>query len=170
MRIGLYAGLFNVPHNGHLNIIGRSLKLVDHIVVAVRQRPQGSLFEVEERERLLKESIKAALNLSPKQCTVSSFDGMMAVFASELKANVLIRGARNASDFEAESQMAITNKGLAKDLETVLLVSRPELSHLSSSMLLDLIHHDGDIAAYVQKPILTAVALHKKAARAKETQ
>jgi pantetheine-phosphate adenylyltransferase len=174
MKIGLFAFSADPCHNGHIDIIGRSLKIVDHIVVAVgvnaRKLSSVQGMHFTDREQLVRDSIKVALGLLPKQCTITSYDGMLVNFANELKANVLIRGVRTAQDYDFESRMAIINKGLAPNIETVLLITKPELSIISSSMIRELIHFNGDISAYVQRPVINAVAAYRKELQAKDKQ
>src|SRR5665213_1552024 len=120
MKIGILSGSFDLIHNGHLDIIGRSLYLLDHIVVAVNSNPSKTpIFPAFVREQMAKDSIQSALKLSSKQCTVSSYNGLITDFAKQIKANILLRGIRNEVSFRREQEQASINKTLFPMMETV---------------------------------------------------
>ena len=153
MKIGLFAGSFSPITNYHLDLIGRSLHIVDHIVVAIDENSSSPYLN---REELVKSSIKSALGLSDKQCTVSSYSGMLGDFAYKIGATILVRGIRNIADYEREKDQVAINKQAYKGLETVFLLAKPELSMISSQMIQNLISLGGDISPYVQKSVLKA--------------
>jgi pantetheine-phosphate adenylyltransferase len=162
MKIGLFAGNgFDPITNNDLDLIGRIIRygLVDHLVIAIDTNPQchSALFSVEQREELIKESIKSGLSLPPKQYTITSFTGHLSFFAQEIKANFLIRGINNTAELEHEIQLATINKNAYSVMETVILFSKPELSIVSSSMVRELAALDGDVSPYVQRCVLKAL-------------
>lgn len=162
MKIGLFAGNgFDPITNNDLDLIGRIIRygIVDHLVIAIDTNPQchSALFSVEQREELVKESIKSGLSLTSKQYTVSSFTGHLSSLAKEIKANFLIRGVGNISELEHEMQLASINKLAYPVMETVILLSKPELSIISSAMVRELGSLDGDVSPYVQRCVVKAL-------------
>ena len=127
----LYPGTFDPPTNGHLDLIQRGAKLFDHLTVAILNNPvKDPLFTVEERVEMLNESTAALGNVS-----VATFDGLMVEFARQQGASAVLRGIRAISDYEYEFQMALMNRRLAPEIETVFLQPAGRYSFVSSRML-----------------------------------
>ncbi len=131
MSIGIYPGTFDPITRGHTDVIARSLRLVEQLVVAVAPNPRKApLFDLDERVQLAK---IATSDL--KGVTVEPFDGLLVNYVRERGALAIIRGLRAVSDFEHEFQMALLNRKLDSNLETVFLMSSEEYSYLTSSMV-----------------------------------
>lgn len=126
---GIFAGTFDPFTNGHEDIINRSLRVFDRVVVAILSNSaKTELFTVDERIKL----ISAELAGYGGRASVASFSGLLVDFAKQQDAKVLIRGLRAISDYDYEAQMALMNKSLNDDIETVFLVSREQNSYISS--------------------------------------
>ncbi len=152
----LYPGSFDPPTNGHADIIFRAAKLFDRVVIAVGRNSQKSpLFSVEERAQLLQETCRALPNI-----VIEPFDGMLVDFARRNGARVIIKGLRAVSDFEYEFQMAMANRHLAPDVETLFLMASAEHLYLSSSIVKEIGRLSGDLTALV--PAHVAHALREK--------
>ena len=152
----LYAGSFDPITNGHTDLIKRSLQFVDRLVVAVAINvSKEPLFSVEERVAL----IRASLDDDPR-VEVRSFKGLMVKFAKEAGVGVVLRGLRAVSDFEYEYQMALMNRHLAPQLETMFMVPSLEVSYVSSSLVREVARFGGEIDALVHPAV--AAALRKK--------
>ncbi|MGP0591931.1 pantetheine-phosphate adenylyltransferase [Nitrospira sp. T9] len=131
MTIGIYPGTFDPITRGHTDVIARSLRLVEQVIVAVAPNPRKApLFDLDERVQLAK---IATSDL--KGVTVEPFDGLLVNYVRERGALAIIRGLRAVSDFEHEFQMALLNRKLDSSLETVFLMSSEEFSYLTSSMV-----------------------------------
>jgi pantetheine-phosphate adenylyltransferase len=142
---GLYPGTFDPPTNGHIDLIQRGAKLFEHLTVAVLRNPvKNPLFTVEERVEMLTESTAAIGNVS-----VATFDGLMVDFARQLGATAVLRGIRAISDYEHEFQMALMNRRLAPEIETVFLQPAGRYSFVSSRMVKEVLSFGGDIAGLV---------------------
>ncbi len=158
MRIGVYPGSFDPATNGHLDIIQRSAKLVDQLIVGVLKNSQKEpLLSIDERLQLLRE-----LTSDIENVVVDSFSGLLVDYAKEMNASVIIRGFRAVSDFEYEIQLAQTNYSLCEDVETIFLVTRTEYSYLSSSIVKEVARYKGDIGKMVP-PIVEAFMNEKYA-------
>lgn len=142
----MYPGSFDPITNGHLDIVNRSIKLFDEIVilVAANMRKGGSWFPVEERIALIKE----AVGNNPK-IKVESWDGLIMDYASKNNVNVVIRGLRAVSDFEYEFLMAAANKRLNDNVETMFMMTGESLFFVSSSLVKELHKYGSDISHYV---------------------
>lgn len=152
--LALYPGSFDPITLGHLDIIERSSRMFDQVLVAVLRNPSKQpTFSVEERLALIR---TACSHLPNVRC--DGFEGLTVDYARRQGAGVLLRGLRVLSDFEFELQMAHTNRSLADDLETVFLATRTEYSFLSSSVVKEIARFGGDIAHLV--PPHVAAALH----------
>jgi pantetheine-phosphate adenylyltransferase len=127
----LYPGTFDPPTNGHVDLITRGSKLFGHLTVAVLVNPvKNPLFTVEERVEMLKEATSSLGNVS-----VATFNGLMVEFARQQGASAVMRGIRAISDYEYEFQMALMNRRLAPEIETVFLQPAGRYSFVSSRML-----------------------------------
>ena len=146
----LYPGTFDPPTNGHLDLIERGAKLFDHLIVAILNNPvKDPLFTVEERAEMLKESTAALKNVS-----VATFDGLMVEFARKQGASAVLRGIRAISDYEYEFQMALMNRRLAPEIETVFLQPAGRYSFVSSRMLKEVFSFGGDVSGLVPPNVL----------------
>ncbi len=155
-RIAIYPGTFDPITKGHLDIINRGRILFDTLIVAVADSsPKSPLFSVTERVDIIKHEVKKHKNIK-----VESFDGLLVNYAHEKKASTLLRGLRVISDFEYEFQMALTNRELAPDIETVFMMTAENYAHISSRCIRDIARLGGDLKSFVSPSV--ARALKKK--------
>jgi pantetheine-phosphate adenylyltransferase len=155
----LFPASFDPITNGHLDIIQRSLRLFDHLVIAVAVNvAKGGLFSVEERIEMLREVMA-----SEPRVSVHSFSGLTVDYARQIGAGAVIRGVRAMSDFEYEFEMALMNKHLSPDLETVFLMASQEYLYVSSSRLKELARFGRSVDEFVPPEI--AVRLEKRLAQ-----
>jgi pantetheine-phosphate adenylyltransferase len=146
----LYPGTFDPPTNGHIDLITRGAKLFDHLTVAILNNPgKDPLFSVAERVEMLKESTVSLENVS-----VATFDGLMVEFARQQGASAVLRGIRAISDYEYEFQMALMNRRLAPEIETVFLQPAGRYSFVSSRMLKEVFSFGGDVSGLVPPNVL----------------
>jgi pantetheine-phosphate adenylyltransferase len=146
----LYPGTFDPPTNGHIDLIQRGSKLFEHLTVAILINPvKNPLFTVEERVEMLRESTSSLGNVS-----VATFDGLMVEFARRLGATAVLRGIRAISDYEHEFQMALMNRRLAPEIETVFLQPAGRYSFVSSRMLKEVFSFGGDVSGLVPPNVL----------------
>lgn len=156
MKIAVYPGTFDPVTNGHLDIIKRATNLFDKVVVGVLRNSQKSpLFSTDERVNILKEVTK-----DMPQVEVLSFDGMTVNFVRQCGANVMIRGLRAITDFEYELQMAQTNRVIAPDIDTMLMVTNLEYAYLSSTIVKELASYGENIERFV--PAYAAEKIREK--------
>ena len=153
IRIGLYPGTFDPVTNGHMDIIGRALKLVDRMVVGVAQNDdKGPLFSTAERV----EMVTAEVARFDADIIVKPFSSLLMHFAEELDANIIVRGLRAVADFEYEFQMTAMNQRLNQDIETVFLMADPRHQAIASRLVKEIARLDGNIESFVSP----AVAAH----------
>ena len=146
----LYPGTFDPPTNGHVDLIERGSKLFDHLTVAILVNPvKNPLFTVEERVEMLEEATGPLGNVS-----VATFDGLMVAFARKVGASAVLRGIRAISDYEHEFQMALMNRRLAPDVETVFLQPAGRYSFVSSRMVKEVFSFGGDVTGLVPPNVL----------------
>lgn len=144
MKIAVFAGSFDPFTIGHKDIVDRALPLFDHIVIGIGVNGEKQpLFSLEERLQAVRSAFA-----HEKKITVDHFDGLTIDFARKHEARYLIRGVRSTSDFEYERAMAEANKQIG-NIETILLCSKPEYAHISSSLVRDLYRHHYDITPYI---------------------
>ena len=145
MLKGIYPGSFDPVTYGHLDVIERSSKLVDELIVGVlNNKAKSPLFSAEERVRMLNEVTKDMPNV-----TVVPFEGLLVDFARKMDAGLVIRGLRAITDFEYELQMAQTNHKMEPDVETVFLSTSLDYSYLSSTTVKEVAAFGGDISQFV---------------------
>jgi pantetheine-phosphate adenylyltransferase len=141
----LYPGTFDPPTNGHVDLIQRGSLLFDHLTVAIlRNSAKDPVFSVEERVEMLREVTAEMPNVD-----VATFDGLMVDFARQLGTTAVLRGIRAISDYEYEFQMALMNRRLAPEIETVFLQPAGRYSFLSSRMLKEVYSLGGDVTGLV---------------------
>ena len=156
MLRGVYPGSFDPVTYGHYDIIVRSCKIVDELIVGVlNNKAKMPLFSVEERVKMLKEVTKDLKNVR-----IIPFDGLLVDFASRMEAGLIIRGLRAITDFEYELQMSQTNHKLEPDVETMFLTTSIEYSYLSSTTVKEIAAFGGDLSQFV--PEAVASELRKK--------
>ncbi len=146
----LYPGTFDPPTNGHVDLITRGAKLFGHLTVAVLVNPvKNPLFTVEERVEMLTEAASSLENVS-----VATFNGLMVEFARRQCATAVLRGIRAISDYEYEFQMALMNRRLAPEIETVFLQPAGRYSFVSSRMVKEVFGAGGDVTGLVPPNVL----------------
>jgi pantetheine-phosphate adenylyltransferase len=145
MKIAIYPGSFDPITNGHLDLIQRGLLLFDQLVIAIADNPDKKpLFSGEERLEMVKATVE-----SLKQVEVLLFTGLLANLVKERKACAIMRGVRAVSDFEFEFQLALMNRKLAPQTETVFLIPSEKYTFLSSNLIKDIARFNGDITNFV---------------------
>ena len=148
-QTAIYPGSFDPATNGHLDVIHRAARIFDKVIVAVADNTsKTALFSITERVQMLKEATKHLRNVS-----IDTFDALVIDYARQKKVNVLIRGLRMTSDFDYEFQIALTNRRLAQDIETVFLMPSEHVSFVSSSLLKEVAALNGDISSLVPKVV-----------------
>ena len=160
MTVALYPGTFDPLTNGHLDLIKRSVRMFDKVVVAIFENPaKGPLFSVEERRRLIEESTRGLSNIE-----IDTFSNTLLVFyAKQRQAHVIIRGLRAIADFEYEFQMTLRNRRLDEDIETVFLMPREEYTYVASRLIKEVAAYGGNVEELVPPPV--ALALKEKLRR-----
>ena len=148
--VAIYPGSFDPPTNGHLDLIARAANLVNHLIVAVLQNTQkNALFTTAERAEMLKEITAHLPNVE-----IDSFDGLLVDYAARRNANAILRGIRNVSDYEIETQMAVLNRRMRAQTETLFLPASAEHSFLSSRMVKEIITLGGDASGFDPEPVM----------------
>ena len=148
MRTGLYPGTFDPLTNGHLDIIGRAVKLVDRLVIGVAiNRGKGPLFSLEERvEMVVRESAPLRNGC---EIVVQPFETLLMHFAEHVRADMIVRGLRAVADFEYEFQMTAMNQQLNRHIETIFLMADPHHQAVASKLVKEIARLGGDITAFV---------------------
>jgi len=155
-QTAIYPGTFDPVTYGHIDLIKRAQDIFSEVIVAVAHNPhKGPIFSVKERVSMLKRATKDLSGV-----VIVEFDGLVVNFARKQKAKVLIRGLRMLSDFEYEFQMALTNRKIASDIETIFLMPQESYSYLSSKLLKEAASLGADLTSFV--PDFVAAALKKK--------
>lgn len=154
MTRALFAGSFDPFTNGHLNTVERSALIFDEIIIAVAINPSKKrLFSVEEKIILIEEATKHLPNVK----IISFSESLTVNVAKELGAEVMIRGVRSVQDYEYETEIANMNKYIEPEIETFLLIAKPELSYVSSSLIKEVVQFGGDVSKFVPENIEKAM-------------
>ena len=152
-RIAVYPGTFDPVTHGHLDLVDRGRRQYDRLILAVlRHDSKTPLFSIEERVELLKESVKDWPDVE-----VDSFDGLLVDYARSVGAGAILRGIRAASDFEYEMQMAMMNRHLSPELETVFLVPNEAYSYVSSRLVREVAGLGGSVGNLVPANVVGAL-------------
>ena len=160
-RVGLYPGSFDPITNGHIDIIKRSLRVVDKLVIGIAVNVgKTGLFSLKERENLVTSDIKK-LGLE-EVVEVKSFEGLLVNYAKEIDAKLIIRGLRAVTDFEYEFQMTGMNSRLDSNIETVFLRASENQQFISSRLVKEIFMFGGDISSFVSSNVLKEMKLQKK--------
>lgn len=153
MKKAIYPGSFDPLTLGHLDMIERSAKIVDELVVGVlNNSAKNSLFSLEERVSMIKEMTEHLPNV-----TVASFDGLLVDYMKEIDATIIIRGLRAVTDFEYELQIAQTNHVENSEVETIFLTTSLQYSYLSSTIVKEFASYGGDITKFVPEQFIDRI-------------
>ena len=153
MKIAMYPGSFDPITNGHVDVATRAAHMFDQVVLAVYDAPpKRLLFTTEERVAMARQALAHLPNLR-----VSSYSGLTVTFARTLGAQNIVRGLRVISDFEAEHQMALTNRELAPEIETVCLMTRREYAFLSATIVKEIARLGGPVESFVPSHVAAAL-------------
>lgn len=149
MKIAIYPGSFDPITNGHLDIIKSGAEIFDKVIIAVSYNINKTGFlSINERVELIKQCTLDIPNIE-----VDSFQGLTVDYAKKRGVNILLRGLRTSLDFEYELQLSQTNDALSKDLKTVFLITKPEYSFISSSMVREVLLNNGSISQFVPQNV-----------------
>jgi pantetheine-phosphate adenylyltransferase len=157
MKTVIYPGTFDPVTNGHIDVIKRAIDLFDKVVITVARNPvKTTMFTVEERLIMLRESLKQFPSVS-----IDSFEGLIVDHAKEVGAIGIIRGLRAISDFEYEFQMALMNRKLDEDLRTIFLMPHEKYTYLNSTIIRNLSQFNSDVSEFVPKVVIKFLAEKK---------
>ncbi len=153
MRIAIYPGSFDPLTNGHLDVVQRAAKLFDRVIVAVaKNEGKHPLFTLDERVALVSASVKKMPNV-----TVDAFDGLLVDYVVSKNARAIVRGLRAISDFEFEFQLALMNRKLNENVETIFMMPKDTYTFLSSRIVKEIARLGGDVRPFVPEPVQAAL-------------
>ncbi len=156
-NLAIFPGTFDPLTNGHLNIIKRASKLFDKVIVAVANSPSKHTFlSLDDRILSAKESVGGCENVE-----VEGFKGLLIDYLKEKNCNVLVRGLRNATDYDYEAQLTGMYRAYLPNLEIVFLQTASEVSYISSTLVREIFIHGGDIKPLVPAPVFKTIHIHK---------
>jgi pantetheine-phosphate adenylyltransferase len=154
-RLAVYAGSFDPPTLGHLDLIERSSALFSDVIVGIGRHPtRNPLFSIEERVDLV-----ARVSSHLANVTVEAFDGLLIDFCEQRRARVIVRGLRAATDFEYELQIAHANADLDPNVDTIFLPTRTRNGFISASLVREIASHGGDVSRYAPSVVCEALAV-----------
>ncbi|MCX6340393.1 MAG: pantetheine-phosphate adenylyltransferase [Candidatus Aureabacteria bacterium] len=161
MTLAIYPGSFDPVSYGHVDVMERALKVFGRLIVAVAiNSEKHPLFSVDERLEMLR-----TIAVGMKGVEVDSFSGLLVDYAKKRGAKIIIRGLRALSDFEYEFQMALTNRKICSDIETVFLMPSEQYSYLSSRMIKEIAGLGGDVTAFVPDIVTAILRKHGRESR-----
>lgn len=153
MKLAIYPGTFDPITKGHMDVITRAIRIFDRLVVAVAKNPaKKPLFNFEERINLARQVVESMEDCD--RVEVAGFQNLTVEFARSIGATAIIRGLRAVSDFEYELQIALTNRKLALDIESVFLMPSVEYIYLNSSIVKQVAKHGGDVRSFVPEIVM----------------
>jgi pantetheine-phosphate adenylyltransferase len=151
-RIGLYPGTFDPIHNGHTDIIGRAVKLVDKLVIGVAiNAGKGPLFSLEERVEIVEQAVEPLRTHA--EVVVQPFEGLTMHFARNIGASMIVRGLRAVADFEFEFQMTAMNQQLDREIETVFFMADPRHQAIASKLVKEIAALGGEVQRFVSPSV-----------------
>ena len=151
--IAVYPGSFDPITNGHLDVIRRAAQLFERVIVAVaRNTEKAPLFDVQQRVALAREAVNKLPNV-----VVDEFEGLLVDYARKKRAVVIVRGLRAVSDFEFEFQLSLMNRKLARDIETIFLMTKDEYTFISSRLVKEICQLGGDVSEFVPRGVERAM-------------
>ena len=153
-RVGLYPGTFDPMTNGHLDIIGRAVKLVDRLVIGVAiNEGKGPMFSLDERVEIVRQETNHLKTIADVE--VVPFSGLLMHFAREVDAGIIVRGLRAVADFEYEFQMTAMNQQLDREIETVFLMADPRHQAVASRLVKEIAKLGGDVSMFLPNGVET---------------
>jgi pantetheine-phosphate adenylyltransferase len=156
--VAVCPGSFDPPTNGHIDVVERAAKHLDHVVVAVIANPSKQpMFSLQERTEMLEKALAHVSNTE-----VRSFDGLLVDFARELEITLVVKGLRAVSDYDYELQMAQMNAALLPGLDTMFVTAKPEWAFLSSSLVKEVSRFGGSVEGLVPDHVASALAEHRE--------
>ena len=157
-KVAIYPGTFDPITYGHVDVINKSLKLFDNIIVAISDSShKDQLFDIEERTKILKDSLFKDLNFKKNKIEVITFDCLTTDLCKKYKSNIILRGLRAVSDFEYEFQLAGMNRKLNNNIETIFLMSDVENQIISSKFVKEIVKLNGDIKKFTTKSTIKSL-------------
>jgi len=161
MRTVIYPGSFDPLTNGHLDVLQRATKLFDRVVIAIAKSDgKQPLFSLEERLSLVRESVRGLANVE-----TDTFDGLLVEYVQRQSAQAVVRGLRAVSDFEFEFQLALMNRKLNDNFETIFMMPKDTYTFLSSRIVKEIARLGGDVSAFVPDHVRRALAAKLKASQ-----
>tara|TARA_Y100000385_G_scaffold246898_1_gene266539 strand:+ start:1318 stop:1788 length:471 start_codon:yes stop_codon:yes gene_type:complete len=152
-KIAIFPGSFDPITVGHVDIVNRALPLFDTIIIAIGVNTQKKyLYSLEQRMNWLLETFG-----SEKKIEIASYEGLTINFCKEKNADYILRGIRSAADFEYEKTIAHLNNAMYETIETILILSKPELSSISSTIVREIIKGNGDVSKFVPKVVIQSL-------------
>jgi len=149
LKTAVYAGSFDPPTNGHLNVIERAASVADKLIITIANNTSKSaVFTPQERAEMVRELVKPLKNV-----TVELFEGLLVDFMAKRGATIIIRGVRSFSDFEYEFQMALSNKQMRPETETLFMVTDSRYSHLSSTLIKEIVKLGGETHGMIPESV-----------------